>query len=218
MNDNIHSAPPEPGTMPIACALAVFGRDEGGKPHASRFEAVHAALAERAAGLMGMQVLRLQTSEQVELAAKLPAGRVFESGRAFVPFVKGALFEQLAATPGVFTPPRPPETEVPATSPRKAQGGRPTRKAADSNPDGEKAVPDRAALPADRDALTVGHRCLAAEENAPEVWYLAEVTALKGPALLQLRWVGEGYADEPPIVRHRDHLALLPLAIAATLK
>ncbi len=31
------------------------------------------------------------------LAAKLPAGRVFESGRAFVPFIKAALYEQLLA-------------------------------------------------------------------------------------------------------------------------
>ncbi|WP_237480603.1 hypothetical protein [Lichenibacterium dinghuense] len=218
MNDNIASANPEPGAAPPACALAVFGRDEGGKPHASRFEAKDATLAELAAGLMGMQVLRLETSEHRELGAKLAAGRVFESGRAFVPFVKGALFDQLAATPGAFTPARPSEAEAPATGPRKAGGGRPTQKASDGKPAVEKAAPGPATPPADRDALTVGHRCLAAEENQPEVWYLAEVTALKGPALLQLRWVGEGYAGEPPIVRHREHLALLPPAIAATLK
>jgi hypothetical protein len=37
---------------------------------------------------MGMRVLRLDTDEQRALAAKLPEGRVFESGRAFVPSPK----------------------------------------------------------------------------------------------------------------------------------
>jgi hypothetical protein len=76
---------------PAATALIVFGRDNGGKPHASRFDASEAELAEKAAGLMGMQVLRPETGEQRALAAKLPKGRVFASGRAFVPFVKAAV-------------------------------------------------------------------------------------------------------------------------------
>src|SRR3954452_8640787 len=80
-----------------ATALVVFGRDNGGKPHASRFDASEAELAEKAAGLMGMQVLRPETGEQRALAAKLPRGRVFASGRAFVPFVKAAVYGPLAA-------------------------------------------------------------------------------------------------------------------------
>lgn len=218
MNDNTEGAIPEPAAAPALLALAVFGRDEGGKPHASRFEAADAALAERAAGLMGMQVLRLETGEHQELGAKLPTGRVFGSGKAFVPFVKGALFDRLAATPGAFTPARPPEAEVPSTAPRKAQGGRSAQKATDAAPSGEKAASGPVAPPADANAIAVGHRVLAAEENAPEIWYLATVTALKGEKLLQLMWASSEWAGEPPFVRHRDHLALLPSAIAATLK
>src|SRR4051812_23404994 len=82
---------------PAAAALVVFGRDNAGKPHASRFDASDAELAEKAAGLMGMQVLRPDTGEQRALAAKLPRGRVFASGRAFVPFVKAAVYGPLAA-------------------------------------------------------------------------------------------------------------------------
>ena len=80
-----------------ALALVVFGRDEAGKPHASAFDSSEADLAEKAAGLMGMHVLRVETDEQRDLAAKLPRGRVFASGRAFVPFVKAGLYEALAA-------------------------------------------------------------------------------------------------------------------------
>ena len=42
-------------------ALVVFGRDEGGRPHASTFKAADAQLAERAAALMGMLVLPIST-------------------------------------------------------------------------------------------------------------------------------------------------------------
>ena len=70
-----------------ALALVVFGRDEAGKPHASAFDSSEAELAEKAAGLMGMRMLRIETDEQRDLAAKVPRGRVFASGRAFVPFV-----------------------------------------------------------------------------------------------------------------------------------
>src|SRR4051794_11571913 len=90
------SARAEGSTEP-ATALVVFGRDNAGKPHASRFEPSEAELAEKAAGLMGMQVLRPETDEQRALAAKLPKGRVFASGRAFVPFVAAGLYGPLAA-------------------------------------------------------------------------------------------------------------------------
>ena len=84
-----------------AIAVVGFGRDEGGKPHASRFEASEAELAEKAARLMGMHVLRPETDEGRALAARLPRGRVFASGRGFVPFVKAGLYEALAAQAGV---------------------------------------------------------------------------------------------------------------------
>jgi hypothetical protein len=73
-------------------ALVVFGLDDTKRPHASAFGARQAELAEKAAGLMGMTALRLATAEQKALAAKLPRGRVFASGRAFVPFVRAGLY------------------------------------------------------------------------------------------------------------------------------
>ena len=80
-------ARPEAGAP--ALALVVFGRDGIGRPHASVFDRSEADLAEKAAGLMGTRVLRVRTDEQRELAAKLPHGRLFASGRAFVPFRQG---------------------------------------------------------------------------------------------------------------------------------
>ena len=87
----------KPDTDTTALAIVVFGRNDVGKPRAAAFGHSDAQLAEKAAGLMGMRVLRLETDKARELAAKLPRGRVFASGRAFVPFVKAGLYDALAA-------------------------------------------------------------------------------------------------------------------------
>src|SRR3954451_9263504 len=81
------------GTKP---ALIVFGHDRTGKPHAAWFTAEEAEVARTAAGLTGYRVLALTTEAQGHVAAKLSRGRLFENGRAFVPFVKAALYETLS--------------------------------------------------------------------------------------------------------------------------
>ncbi len=40
---------------------------------------------------MGLRLLPVQTDMERALAAKVPRGRVFASGRAFVPFIKASL-------------------------------------------------------------------------------------------------------------------------------
>src|SRR3954465_12735822 len=77
-------------------ALIVFGTDRTGKPHASWFTAEEAEAARTAAGLSGYRVLALTTEAQAHVAAQLSRGRLFENGRAFVPFVKPALYEMLS--------------------------------------------------------------------------------------------------------------------------
>src|ERR687885_555343 len=76
-------------------ALIVFGTDRSGKPHAAWFTAEEAEAARTAAGLIGYRVLALTTEVQAHAAAKLTRGRLFGNGRAFVPFVKPALYETL---------------------------------------------------------------------------------------------------------------------------
>ena len=85
-------------------ALVVYGRDDGGKPHASVFADSEADLAEMAAGLMGMRAFRLAEPEHLATVAGLPQGRVFASGKAFVPFVKAAVYDRLTALGGEPAP------------------------------------------------------------------------------------------------------------------
>src|SRR5829696_7503888 len=84
-------------------SVVVFGRDEAGKPHASWFDAENAELAIKAADLMNMRVLRVETEEQKALARQLAPGRVFASGRAFTPFARANLYSKLVELAGGAT-------------------------------------------------------------------------------------------------------------------
>ena len=201
---------------PVTSPVVVFGRDDKGKPHASRFEAAEAPLAERAAGLMGMQVLRIASDEAVTLAAALPSGRIFASGRGFVPFVRAELFAKLAAAAGAFAPARPTDDEA-GTAPGKFKGGR--RAASGGDPAGRppEAADGPGTPPADWAGVKVGSLALAAEEGKPRVWYAATVVAERGDDLFELRWLDDGDGELPLIVRRREHLGLFPPALAGAL-
>ena len=81
--------------MPI---LVVLGIDIDGRPHASRFEERDAPFAARAAELMGFHVIRVapDNGELHAIAEALPLGKIFATGRAFVPFVGRSAFDRLA--------------------------------------------------------------------------------------------------------------------------
>ena len=180
---------------PDARAIVVFGRDNSSKPHASCFDEATAEQAEKAAGLMGMHVLRLETAEARGLATKLPQGRVFASGRAFVPFVKAGLYASLAAIANIDPAqgPRDPEPAPAASAgPMKANTTMP---------------PCRPGQPAPgRIALAIGSVVLAPE--APmEGWWEAVVVKLRGD-LITLRW--RDYPDYPLFSLRRDHIVHLP--------
>ena len=78
--------------------LVVLGIDIDGKPHASRFAEHDAPFVQRAAELMGFHVVRVppDNAELHGIAAGLPLGKIFATGRAFVPFVRRSAFDKLA--------------------------------------------------------------------------------------------------------------------------
>lgn len=199
---------------PVTSPVVVFGRDDKGKPHASRFEAAEAPLAERAAGLMGMQVLRIASEDAVVLAAALPSGRIFASGRGFVPFVRADLFAKLAAAPGAFAPPRPAD-DAAGTTPKKPKGGRRAASVGDPAGTPPEAADGPGAPPADWSGVKVGSLALAAEEGKPAVWSAATVVAERGDDLFELRWLDDRDGELPLIVRRREHLGLFPPPAAA---
>ncbi|MBW9090042.1 hypothetical protein JNB91_19725 [Rhizobium wenxiniae] len=84
----------ESGTR--APAFIMVGLDDKGKPHASWFAADHADAAAAAAELMGMALVEV-ADDLAAIAVTLPQGKLFESGKAFVPFVKRSTYDVLAA-------------------------------------------------------------------------------------------------------------------------
>jgi hypothetical protein len=186
-----------PVTEPESTNLIVFGLDEAQKPHASWFEKADAPLAAKAAGLMGMKVLRLTDDEQRGLAGKLPKGRVFESGKAFVPFVNKALYSQLAAMGG----------EEPSVDLAVVQAASEDEQAGEGSAHTKPADAVSSPVASSWASITVGSVVLVTEGRPQEGWWEAVVTEVKAGDLLVLRW--RDFDEESPLVRKRQQVALL---------
>src|SRR5947208_8466153 len=98
--------------------IVVLGIDVDGRPHGSRFEERDVPFVQRAAELMGFHVVRVpaHNDELHGIAEKLPLGKVFATGRAFVPFVSRSALDKLATlVEGGVTITARAEAEVPST-------------------------------------------------------------------------------------------------------
>jgi hypothetical protein len=185
-------------TALAALAVVVFGRDEAGKPHAAWFDQGEASLAEKAADLMGLRVLRVHTDEHRALAARLPHGRVFASGRAFVPFVKAALFLQLQTAAQAAADVNRRKLIADAADDSEAENWA----TAEPKPSAVSLIGQAPCGWADID---VGSVVLASEGRA-DGWWESVVIEAKGD-LFTLIW--EDWPDLPRFVRRRCQLALL---------
>lgn len=171
--------------------IIIFGIDEANRSHASQFATDDAELIERAAAAMAMRTLRIALNEHEALLKALPQGRLFGSGKAFVPFVKEATYEQIVALAkqlGQYVAELPPRPLLPATK------------------DKAKVVVHH---PAHWSDIQVGSLVLASEGNSDtDGWFEAKVVAVTADDLFSLEW--RDWPDEDGFVRHRQHLALLP--------
>ena len=172
--------------------LVVLGIDTDGKPHASRFVRGDASLVARAAELMGFYVIQVaaKNKELYAIAKALPLGKIFATGRAFVPFVAQSAFDKLA---------RSVEGGITARAPQAMgakQPGPPSRRAAF----GADAISTADTLWA---KIEVGTVVLAAQ---PEVWgpgwWEGIVVSIDGDDLT-LRWI-ETPAEESFRASRRD--------------
>ena len=184
MNDpDLLTVPADRSATPII----LFGLDDKSKRHASSFSADLSAAAQKASGLMGMVALPVTTPDLAALAGTLPEGKVFESGRAFVPFVKQPLFDKLAA----HLPDRSVLTSLRAAASAVNADNRDTARVV--------------TYPKDWSVIAVGNLVLADET---EGWWEAIVEAVTG-STLTLSW--RDWPDEPRFQRTRDQVALLPV-------
>ncbi len=173
--------------------VIVFGRDNTGKAHASWFDEAEAAPARMAAAQMGYFALSVAGDGLVALSASLPPGRLFASGRAFVPFVKGGIFDQLAAH-------LPAGTKVPALRLVASDGAVEGKKEIKVGPT------ERYELPKDWNDIRPGTLVLATE-GREWGWFECVVLAAKDNDIFELKW--RDYPNFPSFYRDRRTLGLI---------
>lgn len=182
--------------------LFVFGLDENGKPRGARFaeakdDIVNAALN------MKCWVVNPAPEDFVPHGIKLPAGRLYASGRAFIPNIRRDLYDKLFATKGEnagFLQ----ETEMAkAENPIPADKGQPA--ASGGAPEVACVSPMVSGLPRSWEAIGVGHMVLI-HESPEDGWWEAVVIQRESEILtLRIR----DYPRLPTVVRHISTVALV---------
>jgi hypothetical protein len=171
----------------------VFGLDAARRAHASWFSAADAEAARRAAAAMGLAAVQVSRGGLEALAATLPGGKLFDSGRAFVPFVKGATYQRLLALTPKGT--RPTGLRLVASGPEPKNA-----------PPAKPGTSEGGELPDSWATIKVGSLVLATE-NRVEGWFDAIVTEANPSDMFTLKW--RDFPDLEPFLRHRSNLALM---------
>lgn len=180
-------------------ALIILGRDHTNKAHAAWFDATEADAATSAATLMAMMVLPI-TADIGALAARLPHGRIFGgTGKAFVPFVKQATYDELIAHVPMAQQVRPLRlVRAEAGGGEKSSEPSPAPASADKEP--------AMSLPADWNTIVPGSVVLATV-GRDDGWWEAVVQDRKPGNMWTLRW--RDFPTEPAFTRQSSSLALL---------
>jgi hypothetical protein len=127
-----------------------------------------------------------QIEALAELAKKLPPGRLYSTGRGFVPSVGRSLYDRIVEQLKLAGQPVPDEADQPK----------------DDRPGAAQAAPG---LPSSWDDVAVGHLVIA-QESLDDGWWEAIVLARDGD-MLTLKW--RDYPWQPNVLRHAGSVALL---------
>lgn len=181
----------------------MVGLDDQGKPHASWFAEDDGDAAAVAADLMDMALIGVSNEELVAIAKGLPRGKLFDSGKAFVPFVKRTTYDQLATYLD--------DDYLTATAARMEAAAAAASAAAEDYAKASKGeVPAR--QPEDWSKLLVGDLVLA-RETAEEGWFEAIIIEATDDRF-RLRW--RDWPELPTLTRALTDIALLhPKHVAA---
>ena len=207
------SPQPDAGTKPVP--LILFGRDERGRPHGACFVRADPTAVERAADLMDLYLAAAETDALCDLGSKLPAGRLFPaSGKAFVPFVKATVYDQLLAATGTRETPTPTKAVTKAPEAGGRAGAGQGSGAGGSGAGDPPATRAGAKAPGDWLQIGLGSLVLAqGDEDDDEGYFAAKVIATKAGDSFVLTWAD--YPDLPEFARPRKALALLHPETAA---
>ncbi len=150
---------------------------------------------------MGLRLLPVQTDTERALAAKVPRGRVFASGRAFVPFIKATLLTELQAA-ALNSGVKPLKL---LTGPASTGAGEATPAAPAKPPKGKGTAPVK--QPCGWADIRVGAIVLGAAPPRRTEWFERLVIAVEGEDLYTLRYCD--WPKEPPFKRRPVELGLM---------
>lgn len=185
------ATPPAPNA-----AWIMVGLDDQGKPHASWFAEDDGDAAAVAADLMDMALIGVSNDELAAIAKGLPRGKLFDSGKAFVPFVKRTTYDRLATYLD--------DDYLAATAARVEAAAAAASAAEEDYAKASKGeVPAR--QPEDWSRLLVGDLVLA-RETAEEGWFEA-IAVEATDDRFRLRW--RDWPELPTFTRAITDIALL---------
>lgn len=178
----------------VAQAVLLIGKDSRGQAHAACFNGSDTEAAQKSATTMGVALLKLETKEQLALADKMPRGKLYPTGRAFLPYIREAMFNEWAAFfPAGFE--WPVATDVGNECMEKS-----ILVEAQGSSDGGSGTQDHWLPP------VIGEVVLACEDPGWG-WFEAEVVRIDENGLHVLKW--RDYPNLTPIVRRAEEVALL---------
>jgi len=188
---------PEKKDLNTADMLFVIGMDNKGKPRGARFPKCDDRIVSAALDLM-LTSVQPASAAFAELGVKLPEGRLYASGKAFIPNVRRDLMDKLnavLATPGdesrTFKLAHPP--------------GQTPNDEGPEEPRVPTVSPISSGLPRSWESIGVGHVVLVHESPADGWW--ESVVVKREDELLTLRF--RAYPRQPVFVRHITQVALI---------
>jgi hypothetical protein len=176
--------------------LFVFGLDETGKPKGARFPATDTEKVLPVVTTMKLQSCQAWSEEIGSLGMKLPVGRIYARGKAFIPSIRRDLYDKLLAAVGSSN-----------EGQSKTEGMAPAATPEDSSPSepGTAILPPLASgLPQNWESIAPGNMILV-DAGPGEGWWEGIVIA-RDNEILTLR-----YRDYPKVPKFERHISTVAL-------
>ncbi|WP_034473632.1 MULTISPECIES: hypothetical protein [unclassified Afipia] len=183
--------------------LFAFGIDDNGKSRGARFpQGLRDDIASAALD-MKCRIVHDHSAAFTELGMRLPIGRVYSSGKAFIPNIRRDLYDKLEAAQKLPPDKKAGTNPVNAMLEKFEKGG--TSKAAADTPAVACKSPVTSGLPRDWAGIEPGHMVLI-HESVDDGWWEA-VVLKREDEILTLRF--RDFPKQPTFQRHINTVALV---------
>ena len=188
--------------------LFVLGLDENEKPRGARFAELKDKTVSTAMD-MNCRVLIGLPDTVSEIAMKLPVGRIYASGKAFIPNIRRDLYDKILEAARVAEEKFEAEVEASAAE-RSAEVKSMINQTDAALAEVRTVSPVTSGLPRSWESISVGHMVLV-HESLVDGWW--EATVLKREdEILTLRF--RDYPKQPTFIRHINTVALVNPGLA----